>query len=170
MSKTIIRKSGEISSRRNFIIKTWKILGLIVAAEFTFFSFNLFKTGKERTKAGINSKVKTIGAVDDFPLNSVTPDRINKCYLIRLNDGGFLALSLSCTHLGCSVTWDETKNHFSCPCHSSIFDKYGDVQKSPAPRPLDFYLVFIEKGLVKIDFSTKVRRNKFEKKQLTYAV
>ena len=90
--------------------------------------------------------------------------------LVRSEDGGFLALSLICSHLGCSVLWDKTKNQFICPCHSSAFDKLGNVINSPAPRALDYYPVIIEAGKVKIDMSQKKKRKKFEKNQVTYAI
>ncbi len=36
-------------------------------------------------------------------------------------------MSLKCSHLGCSIVWDEKVNEFICPCHSSKFDITGDV-------------------------------------------
>jgi Rieske Fe-S protein len=47
---------------------------------------------------------------------------------------GFLALDLTCTHLGCTVR--ATEQGFSCPCHGSRFGRGGDVLKGPAPRAL----------------------------------
>jgi Rieske Fe-S protein len=46
----------------------------------------------------------------------------------------FLALDLTCTHLGCTVK--ATGQGFSCPCHGSRFGRGGDVVKGPAPRAL----------------------------------
>jgi cytochrome b6-f complex iron-sulfur subunit len=159
----------ELKGRRAFLSKSMKILGLVALGELAFFTFSLLKKGKPALGDEKTSFLKIIGAVEDFPKNSVTPDRINKFYLIRYEDGGFLALSLICSHLGCSVLWDETKKEFVCPCHSSAFDKLGNVMNSPAPRPLDYFPVLIEAGKVKIDISTKTKRKKFEKSQLTYA-
>jgi Rieske Fe-S protein len=47
---------------------------------------------------------------------------------------GFVALSLLCTHLGCTV--DEDPNGFTCPCHGSRYDSEGRVIRGPAARPL----------------------------------
>ncbi len=44
------------------------------------------------------------------------------------------ALSLVCTHLGCSV--NVTAKNMACPCHGSLFDLQGEVLKGPADRPL----------------------------------
>jgi cytochrome b6-f complex iron-sulfur subunit len=169
-NKKIESKAPEISGRRDFISKIWKLLGLVALAELAFFTINLLRPGKKDLKSNPAMLIKIAGSVEDFPKNSVTPDRINKFYLIRSEDGGFLALSLICSHLGCSVLWEDAKKQFICPCHSSAFDKYGSVINSPAPRPLDYFPVVIEAGKVKIDLSQKTKRKKFEKSQVTYAI
>ncbi len=46
------------------------------------------------------------------------------------DDSGFYALSLVCTHLGCTVT--VTEDDLACPCHGSRFDRQGKVLKGPA--------------------------------------
>jgi cytochrome b6-f complex iron-sulfur subunit len=171
MEKSALKPDkADKTGRRGFLNKTWKILGWIATAELGLFMISLLKPSKELHKGNPRSTKKIIGNVGDFPVNSVTPDRINKLYLIRENDGGFLALSLTCSHLGCSVIWDEVKNQFLCPCHSSSFDKVGNVLNSPAPRPLDYFPVVIEAGKVMVDITLKTKRRKFEKKQLTYAL
>jgi nitrite reductase/ring-hydroxylating ferredoxin subunit len=56
--------------------------------------------------------------------------------LALFRDGsGFYALSLICTHLGCTVT--VTENALSCPCHGSRFDRQGRVLVGPADRSLE---------------------------------
>ena len=49
------------------------------------------------------------------------------------------ALSLLCTHLGCTVT--VTPTDLLCPCHGSVYDRQGRVLKGPATRPLTRYRV-----------------------------
>jgi Rieske Fe-S protein len=165
-------KTDEIEKpgRRDFVVKIWKWVGLVALAELAFFTISMLRPGKKNLKDNPGANIRVAGSVEDFPLNSVTPDRVNKYFLIRYEDGGFLALSLICSHLGCSVLWDKTKNQFICPCHSSAFDRLGNVINSPAPRPLDYFPVVIEEGKVKIDISQKKKRKKFEKNQISYAI
>ena len=85
-----------------------------------------------------------------------------------MEDGGFLALSRKCTHLGCTVPWLEKEKRFSCPCHGSAFDIRGEVISPPAPRALDLYPVFIENNIVKVDTGKRMKRKGFEAKQLVY--
>jgi cytochrome b6-f complex iron-sulfur subunit len=164
------KKVTEKTSRREFFKKLWGILGLVALAELAFFIVSMLRPGKKFQKENPASNIKVAGNVEDFSINSVTADRINKYFLVRNEDGGFLALSITCSHLGCSVLWEEDKKQFICPCHSSAFDKLGNVINSPALRALDYYDVSIEAGKVLIDTGQKKKRKKFEKNQLTYAI
>jgi cytochrome b6-f complex iron-sulfur subunit len=164
------KQEAEKTDRRNFLSRIWRILGLVALGELAFFTVSMLRPGKKNLKKTPDASIKVAGSVEDFPVNSVTPDRINKYFLIRSEDGGFLALSLICSHLGCSVLWDKEKNQFICPCHSSAFDRLGNVINSPAPRPLDYFPVIIEGGKVKVDMNKKTKRKKFEKNQVTYAI
>jgi cytochrome b6-f complex iron-sulfur subunit len=50
------------------------------------------------------------------------------------NNGRFTALSLVCTHLGCTV--EVKPDGFACPCHGSRFNSDGYPVKGPAATPL----------------------------------
>ena len=54
------------------------------------------------------------------------------------------AFGPQCTHLGCAYHWEDGKNEFLCPCHTSLFGIDGRVISGPAPRPLDRYETKIE--------------------------
>jgi Rieske Fe-S protein len=158
------------TGRREFFIRLWKIIGWVALGELLIFTVSMLRPGKKFQKENPGSYIKIAGNVEDFAISSVTADRVNKYFLIRSEDGGFLALSLTCSHLGCSVLWEEGKKQFICPCHSSSFDKHGIVINSPAPRPLDYFPVSINSGKVMIDTGQKIKRKKFEKNQVTYAL
>ena len=57
-----------------------------------------------------------------------------------------VVFNTSCTHLGCTVHWDETKDMFLCACHGGTFDAGGNVTAGPPPRPLERYNYKIENG------------------------
>jgi cytochrome b6-f complex iron-sulfur subunit len=108
------------------------------------------------------------GPVDAFAPGTVTAFPRGHFYLTRLEDGGFLAISRRCTHLGCTVPWVEAEKKFLCPCHSSAFDNRGEIVRSPAPRALDIFQVKIENGVVSVDTGRVIQRGRFEKGQVVY--
>jgi Rieske Fe-S protein len=46
------------------------------------------------------------------------------------------ALSATCTHLGCRVSFDREARRFACPCHGGFYDPQGQVVAGPPPAPL----------------------------------
>lgn len=63
--------------------------------------------------------------------------------VIYNKNGSFSAISLTCTHLGCTV--EENGDGFACPCHGSRFDQSGAVQQGPANKALHSLRVEIMK-------------------------
>jgi cytochrome b6-f complex iron-sulfur subunit len=153
------------TTRRDFLKMAWLGLGGLALAEAGVMAvaFSLPRVGE-----GDFGGVITAGQVDDFPPNSVTPFNQGRFYVSRLADGGFLALYRKCTHLGCSVPWEQAKKQFLCPCHASAFDAKGDVLNPPAPRALDLFTVTIENGMVKVDTGAVIQRDKFDPSQVVY--
>jgi cytochrome b6-f complex iron-sulfur subunit len=74
-----------------------------------------------------------LGPVSQYPLNSRTLLSDPPAFLLH-TESGFSALSLVCTHLGCTVEKDD--NGFMCPCHGSRYDTKGNVTHTPATKPL----------------------------------
>ncbi len=56
-------------------------------------------------------------------------------------DGGYLALSSKCTHMGCKVDYDAPSHEIRCPCHGSKFGEDGEVRNGPAKTPLRQFTV-----------------------------
>jgi len=154
-------------TRRSFLSKAWLTVGLIAVVEAIWMLVDFLRP--RRTRDANNTTLIVAGPVDRFETGSVTAFPAGKFYLVRLEDGGFLALSRECTHLGCTVPWVPEENRFVCPCHSSTFDIRGDVSGPPAPRALDHYRVRIENRVVKVDASEALRRSVFQAGQVTYA-
>jgi cytochrome b6-f complex iron-sulfur subunit len=157
------------SSRRSFLNTLWIVLGGLGFLEMVGLVLAFFQPRKTGEKAGESAEIIEAGAVDKFPLNSVTAFVRGKFYLARLEDGGFLALSRKCTHLGCTVPWVSKEMKFICPCHASVYDIRGEVVSAPAPRPLDLYHVFIENNIVKVDTNKAIKRGVFRPEQVVYA-
>jgi nitrite reductase/ring-hydroxylating ferredoxin subunit len=82
--------------------------------------------------AGKRQALVTASAAD-IPANGALVFQNERVALMR-DEKGVYALSLICTHLGCTVT--VTEDVISCPCHGSRFDRRGMPVKGPADKPL----------------------------------
>ncbi len=51
--------------------------------------------------------------------------------------GKINAVPARCTHMGCTVDWNESEKTWDCPCHGSRYDRVGKVIQGPAVRGLD---------------------------------
>ena len=71
---------------------------------------------------------------EDFPV--IRPDIPA---IMKRTAEGVIAISLVCTHLGCTVEENENGDGFTCPCHGSRYNKNGVLLKGPATKNLPHY-------------------------------
>lgn len=74
-----------------------------------------------------------LGEASAYPVGSRTILPEIPAVLIH-TESGFKAISLVCTHLGCTV--EQEADGFSCPCHGSLYSDDGSVLRGPAQKPL----------------------------------
>lgn len=58
--------------------------------------------------------------------------------IVRVSADSFRALSMRCTHLGCTVG-APSNDRLVCPCHGSVYALDGSVIASPATQALHLY-------------------------------
>lgn len=155
-------------SRRSLLNRIWAVLGLVVLAEFVWLVVSFLRPREPGTEQGDYGTVISAGAAEGFALNTVTAFPRGQFYLARLEDGGFLAISRKCTHLGCTVPWVADDHRFACPCHGSTFDITGSVVQAPAPRALDLFPVTIENNVVRVNTGKRIKRSEFQASQVAY--
>jgi Rieske Fe-S protein len=63
--------------------------------------------------------------------------------LIRVGETEWRAYSAICTHLNCTVQFQESTRQIWCACHNGFYDLNGKVVSGPPPRPLEEYAVHI---------------------------
>jgi len=166
--KNSTEETAHSSQRRRFLTRLWFWLGALALAEGAYLAVRFLHPRKPQARSGDFGALIEAGAVDSFQTGSVTAFPRGQFYLSRLDDGGFLAISRTCTHLGCTVPWVEETKAFACPCHGSVFDIAGSVMNSPAPRALDIFPVSIENNMVTVDTSVRLKRFEFDTKQAAY--
>ena len=158
-------------SRRSFLRRgLWGLLAVLTLEGAIASIASLWP----KAQAGSGITKLYAGKISDYPIGSVTHFPAG-FFLSRL-DSGFLALSQVCTHLGCIVPWkpDETsadklapRGRFNCPCHGSIFDRYGRVIVAPATRPMDLYSITLDGDKLYVDTSRAIQRQRYEESQVT---
>ena len=65
-------------------------------------------------------------------------------WVVKKSETEVIAYAPQCPHLGCAYHWDDGKNEFLCPCHTSTFALDGKVTAGPSARGLDRYEVKVE--------------------------
>lgn len=125
-------------------------------------------------KTGAFGGVVAAGAVTDYQVGDVKVIREGKFYITRVPEG-FMALWWKCPHLGCTVPWKEgdpvmggppgpgdtafaQTGRFNCPCHGSIYNRYGQIIQGPAPRPMDRFGITINGGKLQVNTGRPITR------------
>jgi cytochrome b6-f complex iron-sulfur subunit len=100
-----------------------------------------------RRVTGSESRV-LVGAVKELAVGQAKVLPVNDKPVIVVNtaQGGIKAYSAICTHLGCVVEWNASKQFITCPCHDGRFNAVtGAVISGPPPAPLPSVRVLVEK-------------------------
>jgi cytochrome b6-f complex iron-sulfur subunit len=153
--------------RRDFLGLSWRVLAALAAAQGAYLGLRFVASRKAEGSFG---EIVTAGLVADFPPMTITPFDTERFFLVRFENGGFLALYSRCTHLACTVSWHEQQQRFMCPCHGSEFQRDGTVLKPPAPRPLDRFTITIENDeRVRVDTRRAIQRAVSSPDDLVYS-
>ena len=118
--------------RKDFLISACTICGLGLAASLM--------DGCAKTQV-VNFTLDLSNAANAALRNAGGTLIANGGTVIVMNtSSGYKAISLICTHAGCTVTYRGTAG-FNCPCHGGRFDVNGNVTSGPPPSPLPQYTV-----------------------------
>lgn len=77
------------------------------------------------------------------------PGPEDEAVLLRLPGGLYVAYSQTCTHLSCSVYYQEERERLFCPCHDGVFSPLtGDPLAGPPVRRLPRILLAERDGTI----------------------
>ena len=128
--------------RRNFI--NYLFGGGLIGTIITFlYPIIRYIIPPQQTQTAINQVVAA--KKEELPPNSFKIFKFGNSPGILINtvQGELLAFTAVCTHLTCTVVYDEEAQIILCPCHNGKYDLSGNVISGPPPRPLDTYQVKI---------------------------
>lgn len=150
------------ATRRHFLFRLFAVLqgALLSLGGLPIVAFLLTPL---RGRPGTSEWVR-VASVEDLPPSRSAPLRVRYrlrvrdgyrramrsglVFLERDDDGTPRALSAVCTHLGCTVSWEDSRQLFACPCHGGRYGPDGAVLGGPPPRPLRKMAVKVEQGEV----------------------
>ena len=151
-----LQKSAELDRREFFTKIGLGSLGIAAAGTLAFYYQYLSPNVLFEPSPIVNA-----GALDRYPLGSVTLDVNSAIYLVHIAEGYF-SLSAICTHLGCMTAWKPELNMIACPCHGSRFNEEGQKLAGPAPKPLPWLKAWIsDDGELMVDRSITIPQFQF---------
>jgi len=102
-------RAKEQKPRRNFLKILWICLGLAALGELIIVILSFFWPAVKKKPSLSVLRTIDAGSTDTYEPGTVATFVKGQFYLACLEDGGFLAMSGKCTHLGCAVPWDKDK-------------------------------------------------------------
>lgn len=122
-------------TRREFSLLATGSLALVVLNQAPALAQS---AAEEKNKANLAAEPFLIGPAEKFKAAGIYEDFKKAKGVWLVSDGQMLvALSATCTHLGCSTKSNPEKKGFICPCHESKFDAQGLNIRGKARRPLE---------------------------------
>ena len=131
---------AENQSRRSML--SW-LLGGGVAASLASFFYPVIRFLNPPHVAEASVNEVEAGKVQDLKPNSGKIIKFgNKpALLVRVNETDWKAFTAVCTHLNCTVQYQEATRQIWCACHNGTYDMNGRVVSGPPPNPLEEYAV-----------------------------
>lgn len=147
---------------------------LLLAEAYTPDGDTTFEPGETLTEEMLSTPGSTLA----YPSNHVEendylvrvhrlpPDEIGGPTIEEMTANGYVAYSAVCTHLGCTVEWEDEQQTATgkptdlCNCHGSQFDPYqgAEVVHPPADRALpQIGVEFGEEGTLKLSSNFEER-------------
>jgi len=142
---------GRVFSRRDLLhfslASTGVLAGAVLMAPVGLY---LAAPAGERTAEG-DTLVAPAEGKHSIPVDGTRAKIIDgeEFLVVRREADRYNAVSRTCTHSGvCLVDWESKRQQFVCPCHSGVYDVYGNVVSGPPPRPLKSRVVEVKDGQV----------------------
>jgi len=129
-------------SRRSAL--SW-LLGGGVAASLASFFYPVvrFLNPPHISEAAVDEVVA--GKVQEMKPNSgkIVKFGNKPALLVRVSETEWKAFSAVCSHLNCTVQYQESSRQIWCACHNGTYDMNGRVVSGPPPKGLEEFAVRI---------------------------
>lgn len=127
-----------IFREENPLIKLFSPSRLKPVAGFKNFTVHNFDVLKEVMSRFFASD-KINGLADIAPTEGkVIQIDDDKVGIYKDEHGSIHAVYATCTHMGCTVSWNQAELSWDCPCHGARYSVDGTVLNGPADRDLEY--------------------------------
>jgi len=145
--------------RRTFLVRLTQFVSALIASMFALPVFTFIRgSSTDKTDAfypiarlsDLQEEVNRVSFTRFIRDGWMTRSVEDYVWIRKKADGSLMVFEPHCTHLGCAYAWNQSNQHFECPCHGGRFDENGNRIAGPPPRPLDRYEVKIVNGEIHI--------------------
>jgi Rieske Fe-S protein len=121
------------------------LLGSGFTASVISFLYPAIKFMNPPTVPDASTNEASVGKIADLRPNSAKIVKFGSrpALLIRVSETEWRAFSGVCTHLNCTVQFQERTHQIWCACHNGFYDLNGKVVSGPPPRALEEFQVHI---------------------------
>ena len=130
-----------MAQERRAIVR-WLLSGGFTASIVSFlYPAIKFMNPPEISEASVNEV--SAGKLQDLKVNAgkIVKFGSRPALLVRTGETEFRAFSAICTHLNCTVQYQDDRRQIWCACHNGTYDLNGKVVSGPPPAPLEEYAV-----------------------------
>ncbi|MGF1491498.1 MAG: FAD-dependent oxidoreductase [Microcoleaceae cyanobacterium] len=149
IAQAIQQRGGQIITEANVTQVNWQggqVEGLQYVKGTTYNSAPFWVTESSTLNATVQTSnpsaspaIRYFGAADQ--VYAIDQNQLQS----QSQDQPQTALSLTCTHQGCTVK-PSADGSFHCPCHGAVYDAQGKVISGPARRDLEQFTVLQNQG------------------------
>jgi len=146
-------EASDEMSRRGFVKVAVSGVSLAYLSAIGYPIYRYLNSPVEKSVAMAAVKEVTLDKADEIAKGTALMFKfgIRPAMLIHHEDDSWVALDAVCSHMGCTVKYEPSQGKIMCACHGGQYDpKTGDNIAGPPPRPLNKYVVTVNKGSVVI--------------------
>ncbi|MCC7493883.1 MAG: Rieske (2Fe-2S) protein [Fimbriimonadaceae bacterium] len=145
----VVEPAGE-PSRRTAIQAVTVAAGAVYVGALGYPVYRYLGTAADEALKDAAVKEVTLEVADLAPNSALMFKFAGRpALLIRHADETWTALSATCTHLACTVSYEPEKQRIYCACHGGVYDpKTGNNVSGPPPKPLKAYQAVYADGKV----------------------
>ena len=146
-------KDDESLSRRGIVKIAIGGVGLAYAAAVGYPVYRYLNSPVEKAVELAAVKEVVLKDADKLPKGTAMIFKfgVRPALLIHHEDDTWVSLTAVCTHMGCTVAFDPTKEKIVCACHGGVYDpKTGENIEGPPPRPLQKFDLTVAPGSVTV--------------------